>query len=75
MTSQALEHFTCPRGEFTLVIGGKTDKEKPELTQDIEYKLRHMRFSGLTAKEAIAKVVGETGLSKKELYQIWVKLS
>ena len=75
MTSQALEHFTCPGGEFTLVMGGKTDKEKPELTQDIEYKLRHMRFSGLTAKEAIAKVVGETGLSKKELYQIWVKLS
>ncbi len=73
--SQALEYFTEPRGEFTLVIEGKGEKEKPELTRDIEQKLQRMHLSGVTAKEAIAKVAGETGLSKKELYRAWLKLS
>lgn len=73
--SQALEHFTRPRGEFTLVIEGKREKEKSELTPEIGQELRRMRLSGVTAKEAIAEVVGETGLSKKELYRAWLKLS
>ena len=74
MISQAIEHFTEPRGEFTLVIEGKVEKDKPLLTQDIERQLSRMRLSGVTAKEAIASVAGETGLSKKELYRAWLKL-
>jgi len=73
--SQAIEHFTEPRGEFTLIIEGKGEEEKPQLTEDIERRLHHMRLSGITAKEAIARVVGETGLSKKELYRVWLKLA
>jgi len=72
--SQAIEHFTEPRGEFTLVIEGKRGKDRPLLTEDIERRLHQMRLSGVTAKEAIAKVAGETGLSKKELYQAWLRL-
>jgi len=72
--SQAIEHFTEPRGEFTLVIEGKKEK-KPLLTEDIERQLHQMHLSGVTAKEAIARVAGETGLSKKELYQAWLKLA
>ena len=72
--SQAIEHFTKPRGEFTLVIEGKKKRDKPQLTKDIEKQLHHIRLSGVTAKEAIAKVAGETGLSKKELYRAWLKL-
>lgn len=71
--SQAIEHFTEARGEFTLVIEGKGEKNKPLLTEDIERQLQQMRLSGITAKEAIAQVGGETGLSKKELYQAWLK--
>jgi len=74
MISQAIERFTEPRGEFTLVIEGKVEKDKPLLTQDIERQLSRMRLSGVTAKEAIASVAGETGLSKKELYRAWLKL-
>jgi len=33
-----------------------------------------MRLSGVAAKEAIAKVAGETGLPKKELYRAWLRL-
>ena len=71
--SQAIEHFTEPRGEFTLVIEGKVETNKPQLTEDIGRQLHRMRLSGVTAKEAIAKVAGETGLSKKELYRAWLK--
>ena len=71
--SQAIEHFTEPRGEFTLVIEGKRDRDKPQLTEEIEKQLHYMHLSGATAKEAIAKVAGETGLSRKELYQAWLR--
>jgi len=73
--SQAIEHFTEPRGEFTLVIEGRREKDRPLMTEDIERQLHHMRRSGVKAKEAIARVAGETGLSKKELYRAWLRLS
>ncbi|MFC1897573.1 16S rRNA (cytidine(1402)-2'-O)-methyltransferase [Chloroflexota bacterium] len=72
--SQAIEHFTAPRGEFTLVIEGKKEEDKPQLTEAIEKQLQNMRLSGIAAKEAIAKMTRETGLSKKELYRAWLRL-
>ncbi len=72
--SQAIEYFVEPRGEFTLIIEGKREKEKPQLTEDIERQLHDMRLSGIKAKEATARVAEETGLSRKELYQAWLKL-
>ncbi len=71
--SQAIERFSEPRGEFTLVIEGKKEMDKPRLTEDIESQLHHIRLSGLTAKEAIAKMTGETGLPRKELYRAWLR--
>ncbi|GAI13207.1 unnamed protein product [marine sediment metagenome] len=54
--SQAIDHFAEPRGEFTLVIEGKKEQEKPQLTEAIEKQLQHMRRSGMAAKEAVASV-------------------
>lgn len=71
--SQAMEHFTEPRGEFTLVIEGKVETNRPQLTQDIERQLHSLRLAGVTAKQAIAQVAQETGLSKKELYRAWLR--
>ncbi len=71
--SQSIEHFSEPRGEFTLVIEGKERKNKPQLTEDIKRQLHQMRLSGATAREAIVRVAGETGLSRKEIYQAWLK--
>lgn len=73
--SQAVEHFTEQRGEFTLVIEGKVEEDKPQLTEDIEKELYHMQRAGIKAKEAVARVAVETGVSKKELYQAWLGLS
>ncbi|MBA7469389.1 Ribosomal RNA small subunit methyltransferase I [subsurface metagenome] len=73
--SQAIEHFTEVRGEFTLVIEGKVGKDRPLLTKDIESQLHRLRRSGVPAKEAIAKVAAGTGLSRRELYRAWLRLS
>ena len=74
VVTEALEHFTQPRGEFTLVIAGREERDKPQLTEDIERQLRRMHLSGMRAKEAISRIAGETGLSRKELYCTWLKL-
>jgi 16S rRNA (cytidine1402-2'-O)-methyltransferase len=72
--SQAIVYFTEPRGEFTLVIEGKMGKDKPQLTEAAVAKLQQMQQAGMTAKEAIARLAGETGLLKRELYRAWLKL-
>ncbi len=71
--SQSIEYFTEPRGEFTLVVSGKGETGKPELTEDAVRQLQCMRLSGVTAKEAITQLAEETGLSKRELYRAWLK--
>ncbi|MGD0780259.1 MAG: 16S rRNA (cytidine(1402)-2'-O)-methyltransferase [Dehalococcoidales bacterium] len=71
---EAIKHFTNPRGEFTLVIEGKSAKEKPSMTDAVERQLHEMYLGGATAKEAVASVAGETGLKRKELYQTWLKM-
>jgi 16S rRNA (cytidine1402-2'-O)-methyltransferase len=71
---EALSHFTSPRGEFTLVIEGKSAKDKPKLTDEIEAQLRDLYHKGVPAKEAVAAVAGQTGLKRKELYQKWLNI-
>jgi 16S rRNA (cytidine1402-2'-O)-methyltransferase len=71
--SQALVHFTLPKGEFTLVIEGNKEEVQPQLTGEIEKKLKKLHLSGVSAKEAIAGVATETGLSKRELYRAWLE--
>ena len=72
--SEAIGHFAEPRGEFTIVIAGRGEKDKPLLTVAVEKQLHSMRLSGVAAKEAIARVAGATGLSKRELYRAWLRL-
>jgi 16S rRNA (cytidine1402-2'-O)-methyltransferase len=72
--SEAASRFTEPRGEFTLVIEGQTAAARPEMTPDTKRRLRELRRAGTTAREAISRVSGETGLSRKELYRAWLSL-
>ena len=72
--SEAAAHFVGPRGEFTLVIEGRRDRDRPQLTEDIERWLMEMRLAGTPAREAVAGVARETGLSRRELYRAWLRL-
>jgi 16S rRNA (cytidine1402-2'-O)-methyltransferase len=74
VVSEARAHFTQPRGEFALVIAGRGEVEAPQLTEDIEQHLDGLRRSGASAREAVARVAEETGLSRRELYRAWLRL-
>ncbi len=72
---QAIARFTEPRGEFTLVVEGKKEEEHRISDKDIEQRLCDMYQSGARTKEAIVRVAGETGLSRRELYRTFLKIS
>lgn len=74
--SEAMAHFSQPRGEFTLVIAGYGgNREQNELIDFfIKEELRRLRCEGATAKEAVAKLGSATHLSRKLLYKAWLEL-
>lgn len=72
--SRAQQYFKEPRGEFTLVIEGRKDEEKPRVTSVILKRLKTLKVSGTRAKEAVAEVALETGLPRKEIYRAWLRL-
>ena len=72
--SQAHEHFTQPKGEFTLVIAGAAEVRKGgdlELARD---ELKRLKEKGLKAKQAVATVARETGNARRDVYRIWLSL-
>lgn len=72
--SAAIAHFREPMGEFTLVIEGKPKGERA-LTAPVEGELRRLYEQGFSAKEAISQVAKATGVPKRELYRLWIRLS
>lgn len=74
--SALLAHYSehgAPKGEIVLVIGAAAEKEYGE--GDIAALLRQALAEGLRVKEAAAQVSAQTGLSKKELYDLALALS
>ncbi|MBI2869482.1 MAG: 16S rRNA (cytidine(1402)-2'-O)-methyltransferase [Chloroflexi bacterium] len=71
--SGAIARFTEPRGEFTLVVAGYRPEARPSMTGETEARLQAMSREGVTAREAVARLAGETGVSKKELYRAWLR--
>lgn len=72
--SQAIARFAEPRGEFTIVVEGKGDEGRVELSEDILQEMKSLRLAGATAKDAVARLAKGTGVPKNELYQAWVRL-
>ena len=60
--SEALAHFTEPRGEFTLVVAGAGDREGVAVPEDeVRARLAELRASGMSARDAVRAVSEETG--------------
>jgi len=74
--SEAIDHFTEPRGEFTLVIEGASvfTKPKQEAPLDIDAELRRLRSQGLHARDAVREVVVRSGMSRQAVYRRWLAL-
>jgi 16S rRNA (cytidine1402-2'-O)-methyltransferase len=72
--SEAAGHFTQPRGEFTLVVEGNTGPAEELSLATIEQLIRQARNSGKTARAALPEIARTSGRSRKELYNLWLKI-
>lgn len=72
--SEALSHFEQPRGEFTLVIEGCAESSDDDSDPDAlaSTLLRQLRREGTGAKHAVSHVAAVTGLSRRQVYQLWL---
>ncbi len=73
--SESIEHFTEPKGEFTLVIEGAPASEAELVPDDasiIELMKEH-RYRGAKAREAVAAVAAVTGISRRKAYDMWLQ--
>lgn len=62
---------TPPRGEFVLVLRGKTDSGEPEMTREDALRLvEKYRAEGKSLKEAARLAAADTGFAKNELYSL-----
>lgn len=68
--SQAIEKFeeTPPKGEFVLIIEGKTGEENP-VNIDIEMELKKFIDQGFTKKASVKIVSEKYDLAKNEVYK------
>lgn len=74
---EALDYYTEPRGEFTLVVEGAASKpsvDSEETRAGAREELLRLRGQGAGAKEAVAAVVRSTGMPRKVVYALWLEL-
>ena len=72
--SEALETFIAPRGEFTLVIEGAAEGATPASPEAARELLTRYREEGLGAKESVARAAGESGVSRRDTYRLWLEV-
>ena len=72
--SEAIEHFEQPRGEFTLVVEGKaTGKQDDTDAEELALSLLDgLRVQGTGARHAVEHVTAVTGLSRRQVYRMWL---
>lgn len=71
--TDALNYFIQPRGEFTFVVEGAPAREERPDIETVRKRLEQLRQEGLSGKDAVGKVVEETGLARKEVYRLWIE--
>lgn len=77
--SAALAHFevTEPRGEFTIVLspltGAVLTTESEKIEIDPLKRLQELKRAGVRAKEAVELVSKESGLPRRQIYDLWLK--
>ena len=80
---EALEKYKTeePRGEYVLVIDGKSLSDRKQETMNswqemsIEQHMEYYEKDGMEHKEAMKQVAKDRGISKREVYQYLVKNS
>ncbi|MEI6429196.1 MAG: 16S rRNA (cytidine(1402)-2'-O)-methyltransferase [Pseudanabaena sp. ELA607] len=73
----AVTHYTnhAPRGEFTLILEGAPIIEKEPLSiMELQTALRELLNSGLSTAAASRQLAMQTGLAKRDLYQMALEI-
>ncbi|MGD1952843.1 MAG: 16S rRNA (cytidine(1402)-2'-O)-methyltransferase [Leptolyngbyaceae cyanobacterium] len=72
----AIEHFTTtePRGEFTVAIAGQTTSPEPLSDEELRQHLSTLMAQGLSASKASRQLAEQTGLPKRDIYQLSLQL-
>jgi len=70
--SQALEHFTAqpPRGEFTLVIGGKPAVNEPYSEQQVRTAIQTGLGQGQSPARLAAALAAQSGWPRRTIYRL-----
>jgi 16S rRNA (cytidine1402-2'-O)-methyltransferase len=72
--SEAIEHFTEPRGEFTLVVEGAPEPAAEATDEDLRGELRRLRTLGASARDAAAEVARRTGVPRRRVYALSLEI-
>ena len=72
--SEAIEHFTEPRGEFTLVIEGAPEEAAEVSDDDLRDELRRLRKLGASPSDAATEVARRSGVARRRVYALSLKL-
>ena len=73
--SEALAHFSQPRGEFVLVVAGKqAEPEESKVdTEAVRHELAALKATGLSRRDAVAAVTATYGVGRREAYRLWLE--
>ena len=69
----ALGYFDKPRGEFTLVIGGRQQTGPQVTDEELVEALGRLESEGVSGREAVDRVSREWGLGRNRVYRAWVQ--
>lgn len=69
--SALAEYFINPRGEFVIVVEGKGEEKTGE--EELEARLMKLLETN-SVKEAVARLAVESGVSRKEIYDMALRL-
>jgi 16S rRNA (cytidine1402-2'-O)-methyltransferase len=71
--SEAAEHFSEPRGEFTLIVEGRSEEVPAgEVPADLPVEIQRLRAAGIPTREALAALSARFGLPRRRLYRLWL---
>ena len=69
--SEARAHFTNPRGEFTLVIGPRTQPTTSITDAELRSAFERLDSEGVSGREAVDNVAREYAVGRNRVYRVW----
>ena len=69
--AEALQEFTEPRGEFTIILTPPPDGSQPWTDDDIAQALAEAASQGASRSQAARFVAQQSGRPRREVYSLW----